>query len=471
MAEFVFERDDAPTTRIKVIGVGGGGCNAIDSMVEEGLHGVEFYSVNTDAQALESLCCPNTIQIGREVTRGMGAGGDPVIGEQAAVGDRDLLTSMVEGADMVFLTSCLGGGTGTGATPVIAELAKSLGILTVGFVTKPFQFEGPQRKLRAQQGIDRLRDYVDALIVVMNDKLLESVGQKTSLLESFAMVNGILAQGVRSISDLISMPGLVNADFQDVRSVMGETGGAVLGVGIGKGENRAAEAVKKACSATLQEKIVIDGARRVLVSLTGGEDMTLHEVNDAASLVYEAADPDANIIFSAVIDERLSDEIRVTIIATGFGEELAKLSATPLGPQERTPTLRPAPKAPAPKKQRAIVESEFDEPVRRKERNPVRAEFEEDHSDIEEETVEREPVREEPEAAPEDLSVPERTQPAPPELSSWNDEPEEKQPEPVFAPHIEDVRAKLDSLEEGDEEAQTSLEIPTIVRRRKSFFN
>jgi cell division protein FtsZ len=320
MAKIQWDEDTPSMTVIKVIGVGGGGCNAVDDMVTKGFSGVEFYAVNTDFQVLKKSRVPNKIQIGEEITHGLGAGAIPELGEQAARAAEEQLRGILEGADMVFITAGMGGGTGTGAAPVIAEYARSMDILCVAIVTKPFTFEGPQRMRRAIQGIKSLKDHVDTIIVIMNDKLMETVGSKTPLTEAFNVVNGVLAQGIRAISDLISMPGLINVDFRDVRTIMGETGGAVMGVGVGKGENRSSEAVKKACHSPLQEKIVIDGARGVLINITGGADVTMHEINEATSLVYESADPDANIIFGVVIDEKMVDEMRVTIIATGFTE-------------------------------------------------------------------------------------------------------------------------------------------------------
>jgi cell division protein FtsZ len=313
-----FDQDVISLAKIKVLGVGGGGCNLVDSMVPLGMGGVEFCGINTDAQALARSGCPNKIQIGQGITHGLGAGADPAVGERAAVDASDALKESLRGADMVFITAGLGGGTGTGGAPILAQLAKEMGVLTVAVVTKPFRFEGPQRMRRALAGIEKLREFCDTLIVISNDKLIEVVGPNTPLLEAFAMTNHVLAQGVKSISDLISVPGLINVDFADVRTVMNETGGAVMGVGVGKGENRATQAVKKAVDTPLLEKMVIDGAKGVLICITGGPDMTLHEINEATSMVYEAADPEANIIFGAVIDDRLKDEIHVTIIATGF---------------------------------------------------------------------------------------------------------------------------------------------------------
>lgn len=330
-----FDQDIASFAKIKVVGVGGGGCNMIDSMVEMGLEGVEFYAINTDAQALARSRCPNKIQIGQNVTSGLGAGSDPALGERAALDAAEPLKETLAGADMIFITAGLGGGTGTGAAPVISQLAKEMGILTVAIVTKPFRFEGPQRMRRAVAGVEKLREYCDTLIVLGNDRLLEVIGAETTLLDAFHVSNQVLAQAVTSISDLITLPGLINVDFADIRAIMNETGGAVIGIGTGKGEKRAIEAVRKACSSPLLDKIVIDGAKGVLICITGGPDMTLHEINEATTLVYDSADPEANIIFGAVIDERIKDEIRVTIIATGFEESRARDEAAAAAGRER----------------------------------------------------------------------------------------------------------------------------------------
>ena len=319
-----FEPDYELGARIKVVGVGGGGTNAVDAMVEAGLRNVDFYVVNTDAQALARSKVPQKIQIGSELTNGRGAGADPDVGARAAMSSKDEITQALTGADMVFITAGLGGGTGTGAAPVVAEIAKGMGILTVAVVTRPFKFEGPQRMQKANEGLERLREFVDTCLIVTNDRLLEVVGEKATLKEAFSVANAVLKTGVQSISDLINEAGLINVDFADVRTIMNQKGGAVMGVGNGKGENRATEAVKKACTSPLLDKIVIDGARGVLICVTGGPDMTLFEINEATGIVYEAAAPDANIIFGAVIDDRLKDEIRVTIIATGFEDRMLR---------------------------------------------------------------------------------------------------------------------------------------------------
>lgn len=321
MPEFVMEPDPPEYAKIKVIGVGGGGCNAVDWMFEMGLQNIEFYTINTDAQALRRYKCPNKIQIGTETTRGRGCGGNPEIGRQCMEEAKAQIEEILRGADIVFVTSGLGGGTGTGGAPVVANIARSMDILTVGVVTRPFRFEGPRRSLAADQGIERLRKDCDTIIVVSNDRLIEVAGAKATLREAFGVANNVLAQAVQSISDLVTVPGLINVDFNDIRAVMGNRGGAVMGVGVGKGENRSAEAVRKATQSPLLEKIVIDGASGVLVNITGGSDMTLGHVNEAMAQIYDVVDTNAMIIFGAVVDESIHDEMRVTIIATGFPDD------------------------------------------------------------------------------------------------------------------------------------------------------
>lgn len=308
---------------IRVIGVGGGGSNALNRMIEAGLNGVKFIAVNTDLQALSLSKAPMKLQIGEKLTRGLGAGANPEIGRKAAEEDRDKISEVLKGADMVFITAGMGGGTGTGASPVIAEVAKELGILTVGVVTKPFTFEGRRRMLQAEEGIKLLRERVDALIVIPNDKLLDVVDKNTSLIEAFRMADDVLRQGVQGISDLIMVPGLINVDFADVQTIMKDAGSALMGVGYGRGENKAVEAAKTAISSPLLESS-IEGAKGILLNISGGMDLTLKEVNDAADLITKVADRDANIIFGAVIKEDMKEEIRITVIATGFGSKPTK---------------------------------------------------------------------------------------------------------------------------------------------------
>ena len=303
---------------IKVVGVGGGGTNAVNRMVDAGLAGCEFIAVNTDAQALMMTDADVKIQVGAQVTGGLGAGADPEIGFAAAQESRDELKEALKGADMVFVTAGEGGGTGTGGAPVVAELGQEIGALTVGVVTRPFAFEGRKRADQAERGIDQLRDRVDTLIVIENDRLLQVVERQTSVVEAFGMADDILRQGVQGITDLITEPGLVNLDFADVRTIMRDAGSALMGIGRASGENRAAEAARTAVSSPLLEAS-IEGATGILLNITGGPDIGLFEVNEAAEVVTGAADQNANVIFGAVIDESLGDEVQVTVIATGFG--------------------------------------------------------------------------------------------------------------------------------------------------------
>jgi cell division protein FtsZ len=303
---------------IKVVGVGGGGTNAVSRMVDAGLHGVEFIAANTDAQALAMCDADIKLNIGHEATKGLGAGANPEVGFAAAAESRDDIKEALKGADMVFVTAGEGGGTGTGAAPVIAEIAKNeIGALTVGVVTRPFEFEGSQRSKQAIDGIERLREVVDTLIVIPNEKLLAIVERRTSMLDAFKEADNVLRQGVQGITDLITIPGLINLDFADVRTIMHDAGSALMGIGTAGGESRCADAARAAISSPLLEES-IEGATGILLNITGGKDLGLFEVNDAAEIVHEAADADANIIFGAVIDEGMADEVRVTVIGTGF---------------------------------------------------------------------------------------------------------------------------------------------------------
>lgn len=303
--------------KIRVVGVGGGGSNAVNRMIEEGLRGVEFIAVNTDVQALSLSRADRRIHIGEKITRGLGAGGNPEIGYKAAEESADLIYEALRGSDMVFITAGMGGGTGTGASPVIARIAREVGALTIGVVTRPFSFEGPRRAKAAEEGISRLREAVDTLIVIPNDRLLEITDKKVPLLQAFRMADEVLRQGIQGISELITVPGLINLDFADVRTIMAEGGAALMAIGEAAGENRAVEAAQQAISSRLLE-VTIDGARGILFNVTGGPDLTLHEVNQAAEIIRQAAHPEANIIFGAVIDEAMKDRVRITVIATGF---------------------------------------------------------------------------------------------------------------------------------------------------------
>ena len=302
---------------IKVVGIGGGGNNAINRMIDAGLKGVEFIAVNTDAQALYLSKADKKIQIGEKLTKGLGAGANPEIGRKAAEESKDIMEEALQGADMIFITAGMGGGTGTVAAPVVAEISKSLGILTVGVVTKPFTFEGKKRQANAEMGINDIKNNVDTLITIPNDRLLSIAEKKTSMIDAFRMADDVLRQGVQGISDLIAVPGLINLDFADVRTIMLNTGLAHMGIGRGSGEGRAIEAAKQAISSPLLETS-IEGAKGVLLNITGGANLGLLEINEAAELIASVADPEANIIFGAVIDEKLQDEIIITVIATGF---------------------------------------------------------------------------------------------------------------------------------------------------------
>ena len=321
------------TATIKVIGIGGAGGNAVNTMISYNLRGVSFIAANTDAQALEASASPVKIQLGAEATKGLGAGSDPEIGRQAALETRETLREHLEGSDMVFITAGLGGGTGTGGAPIAAEIAREVGALTVAVVTKPFQFEGKKRNGQAEGGITELRKMVDTLIIVPNQRLLSLGGREISLLDAFKKADDILYHAVKGISDLIMIPGLINLDFADVKNVMSQMGLALMGTGIASGESRAVEAAQKAISSPLLEDNAIQGARGVLLNITGGPNMTLHEINEASSMIQAEAHEDANIIFGTVVDESMGDEIRITVIATGFDstESAAKANVTSLG--------------------------------------------------------------------------------------------------------------------------------------------
>jgi cell division protein FtsZ len=327
---------------IKVVGVGGGGTNAVSRMVDAGLRGVEFIAANTDAQALAMCDADIKLNIGHDSTKGLGAGANPDVGQQAAHESRDDIKEALKGADMVFVTAGEGGGTGTGAAPVIAEIAKNeIGALTVGVVTRPFEFEGTQRSRQASEGIDRLREVVDTLIVIPNEKLLAVVERRTSMLDAFREADNVLRQGVQGITDLITIPGLINLDFADVRTIMHDAGSALMGIGVGTGENRAVEAAKQAISSPLLEEAV-DGATGVLLNITGGRELGLFEVNEAAEVIQAAADANANIIFGAVIDEAMGDDVRVTVIGTGFDHRPGKAvreAREPRRPRDRGPRI------------------------------------------------------------------------------------------------------------------------------------
>lgn len=367
MLEFDINMDEL--AKIKVIGVGGGGNNAVNRMIEHGVEGVEFIAVNTDAQALNLSKAEVKIQIGNKLTRGLGAGANPEVGKKAAEESKEQLEEVLSGADMIFVTAGMGGGTGTGAAPVIAQISKDLGSLTVGVVTRPFSFEGKRRSNQAIGGIDALKGSVDTLIVIPNDRLLEMVDKNTPMLEAFREADNVLRQGVQGISDLIAKPGLINVDFADVKTIMTDKGSALMGIGIATGETRATEAAKKAISSPLLETS-IDGAHGILLNITGGPNLSLYEVQEAADLVTNAADEEVNVIFGSVINESLNDEIVVTVIATGFDENIKK-------PEFPKRDIRPT----ASQKQHAATRAP-EETVQREQQQAPRPKQEDDELDI-----------------------------------------------------------------------------------------
>ena len=333
--------------RIKVIGVGGGGCNAVNRMINSGVTGIEFWAINTDSQALMQAAAPQQLQIGQKLTRGLGAGGNPAIGQKAAEESREDIAQALENTDLVFITAGMGGGTGTGAAPIVAEVAKEMGCLTVGIITRPFTFEGRRRASQAEDGINALQSRVDTLIVIPNNQLLAVIPAETPLQEAFRVADDILRQGVQGISDIITIPGLVNVDFADVRAIMADAGSALMGIGVGSGKSRAKEGATAAISSPLLESS-IEGAKGVVFNITGGYDLTLHEVNVAAETIYEVVDPNANIIFGAVIDEKMQGEMRITVIATGFSgdrrpvKELEVVTPKPATPSPSGSTSAPS---------------------------------------------------------------------------------------------------------------------------------
>ncbi len=315
--------DLSPNAVIRVIGVGGAGNNAVNRMIDARIQGVDFVQLNTDAQALFHCNASNKINIGKGITKGLGAGADPEIGKKSAEESLEEIRDMIEGADMIFITCGLGGGTGTGAAPVVADLAREMGILTIGIVTRPFSFEGSQRRQKALDGLKELEEKVDTLITIPNDKILSIIDKKTPVMDAFVIVDDVLRQGIQGISDLITTHGLINVDFADVKSIMQNAGSALMGIGFGSGENRAAEAARTAIDSPLLE-LAIDGAKGILFNITGGHDLSMFEVDEAARIITEAADPDANIIFGSVISEAFTGEVKVTVIATGFEKSTAE---------------------------------------------------------------------------------------------------------------------------------------------------
>ena len=355
--------------KIRVLGIGGGGGNAIGSMIAQSpVQGVDFVAINTDAQALLLNQAATKLQIGENLTKGLGSGGDPEIGRQAAEESAQKIKDMLEGSDMVFLTAGMGGGTGSGAAPIIAQISKEIGALTVSVVTKPFAFEGTRRTVTAEEGIENLKDKVDTLIVIPNQRILDVVDRKLSRLEAFGVADPVLTQGVQEISELITMPGLINVDFADVRAIMSNAGSALMGIGTGVGENRAQTAARSAISSPLLE-ISMEGARGVLFNIVGGPDLTMNEVNEAATIISQAADPDANIIFGATIDESMRDQIKITLVAAGFDQTKQKLQRFVVTEPEKTDDSPQQTSPPAKGGEDKDKEREWDIPAFLRQRN------------------------------------------------------------------------------------------------------
>jgi cell division protein FtsZ len=345
-----------------VLGLGGGGSNAVNRMIEEGIQGVEFVAINTDSQALMLSKAPQRIRIGEKLTKGLGSGGQAEVGRKAAEESSDELYEVLRGADMVFLTAGMGGGTGTGATPVAASIAREIGALTIGVVTRPFSFEGSKRRQVAEEGIEQLKEAVDTLIVIPNDRLLQIVEKRASLQDAFRVADDVLRQGIQGISELITVPGLINLDFADVRSIMSEGGAALMAVGKGSGETRAADAARAAISSQLLD-VTIDGARGILFNVTGGPNLSLFEVNESAEIIRETAHPEANIIFGAVIDEALADEVRITVVATGFDMTSSPVDIRrPVASTRTTVAEKPAASKPPARQQPARSKAELQLP-------------------------------------------------------------------------------------------------------------
>ncbi|MEI7812012.1 MAG: cell division protein FtsZ [Ignavibacteria bacterium] len=339
------DRESRKPAQLKVVGIGGGGCNAVESMIKRGLTGVEYIGINTDAQVLFSNTGANIIQIGASVTRGLGAGADPKVGRKAAEEDRDKITKMLEGSDMVFITAGMGGGTGTGGAPIVASIAKSLGALVVGIVTKPFRWEGKKRMMNAEQGIQELRQYVDSLIVIPNERLLNILDVNTSANEAFDKPNEVLFEATRGIADIITIPGIINVDFSDVRTVMSQSGEALMGCGTASGENRAVEAAQKAISSPLLEGVSIKGAKNILLNVSGSNSLNIHEIDEGNQVIYDAAGEEANVIFGWVNKAEMNESVSYTVIATGFETRKKNNEVTPPAPAEKIVQPPPKPSA------------------------------------------------------------------------------------------------------------------------------
>ncbi len=467
----LIEFDDINHAKILVIGVGGGGGNAVNTMISGNLDGVEFVVANTDMQALEANMAPHKIQLGNALTKGLGAGANPDIGRRSAEESMQSIADLIAGADMVFVTAGMGGGTGTGAAPVIAQIARDCGALTVGVVTKPFGFEGRKRSRQAIEGIDRLEAAVDTLIVIPNNRLLALVGQQTSMVEAFRKADSVLLNAVQGISDLMTVPGLINVDFADVRTIMKDMGRALMGTGVGTGKKRANEAAEMAISSPLLEDVNIEGATGILINITGGPDLTLHEVNEASSLIQQAAHEDANIIFGSVIDPNLSEEVRITVIATGFDRAAQVIS--PESGRTSIPTLSPQPSAPIrrssqitlPYDQAGVITKEYPPPMVHARRQAQIVD--EPEIDVHIET------EEDPNAAIE-RTIAELSEPVPGgsvELAAGSGPAPTSDPVPVVYPTDRkraQSRPSMKAVLAGEIDTENELDVPTFIRRHSS---
>jgi cell division protein FtsZ len=459
----LIEFDDVSHAKILVIGVGGGGGNAVNTMISGNLDGVEFVVANTDMQALEANMAPHKIQLGNALTKGLGAGANPDVGRRSAEESMQSIADLISGADMVFVTAGMGGGTGTGAAPVIAQIARDCGALTVGVVTKPFGFEGKKRARQAVEGIDRLGAAVDTLIVIPNNRLLALVGQNTSMVEAFRKADSVLLNAVQGISDLMTVPGLINVDFADVRTIMAGMGRALMGTGVGSGKKRAGEAAEMAISSPLLEDVSIEGATGILINITGGPDLTLHEVNEASSLIQQAAHEDANIIFGSVIDPNLSDEVRITVIATGFDPSGKMLAVEPSG-RTQMATKSKASQIALPYDVSSQITKEYPPPT------PPRMSAKMQAQVVEEPEVQIEWATSELDATIEELSSPVPTGDVSQKLASGSGPATPVDGAPLVQPDRKRAQSRpsMKAVLAGELDTENELDVPTFIRRHNT---
>jgi cell division protein FtsZ len=462
----LIEFDDVSHAKILVIGVGGGGGNAVNTMISGNLDGVEFVVANTDMQALEANMAPHKIQLGNALTKGLGAGANPEVGRRSAEESMQNIADLISGADMVFVTAGMGGGTGTGAAPVIAQIARDCGALTVGVVTKPFGFEGKKRARQAVEGIDRLGAAVDTLIVIPNNRLLALVGQNTSMVEAFRKADSVLLNAVQGISDLMTVPGLINVDFADVRTIMAGMGRALMGTGIGSGKKRAGEAAEMAISSPLLEDVSIEGATGILINITGGPDLTLHEVNEASSLIQQAAHEDANIIFGSVIDPNLTDEVRITVIATGFDHASKQLVEPTRTPAVTTPPKPKASQITLPYDVSTQVTKEYPPPVPPRVSAKMPAQVVVDEPDVQIEWASSEDLQQ----AIDELSAPVPAGEPSQKMASGSGPATPADGQPLVQPDRKRAQSRpsMKTVLAGEIDTESELDVPTFIRRHST---